>query len=218
MACKWCHKRPSLSRDFFSPHRWMASFDSSVFQRLKSKSLFLASNFIEINEFFCGIFTLPRTIWRVNRPLCNFVYILKMKIFHLKLSNSTFVTFSNVSLFRSLQNFLAFSTKNISMLHFWISMENFQQTFWHFPFQNTGFWLVKRNVTLVFDTFALSKLHSSTVSVVTFWKHWEVNQKILENAKHSNYLIRRYGSYQINLLGVLLRLKLAQNHLVHVVI
>ena len=33
--------------------------------------------------------------------------------------------------------------------------------------------------------------------------------KILENAKHSNYLIRKYGSYQIIPSGVLLQLKLA---------
>ena len=32
--------------------------------------------------------------------------------------------------------------------------------------------------------------------------------KILENAKHSNYLIRKYGSYQIIPSGVLLELKL----------
>ena len=126
--------------------------------------------------------------------------------FSFKTFKFNFCHFFNVFLFRSLENFLVFPTKNISVLHFWISMENFQQTFWHFPFQNTGFWLVKPKVTLVFDTFALSKLHSSTVSVVVVWKHWEVNQKILENAKHSNYLIRKYGGYQTNPIGVLLGL------------
>ena len=35
-----------------------------------------------------------------------------------------------------------------------------------------------------------------------------MNQKILESAKHSTYLIRKYGGYQTNPLGVLLQLKL----------
>ena len=39
-----------------------------------------------------------------------------------------------------------------------------------------------------------------------------MNQKSLENAKHSNYLIRKYGSYQIIPSGVLLQLKLAPEY------
>jgi len=35
-----------------------------------------------------------------------------------------------------------------------------------------------------------------------------MNQKSLKNAKHSNYLIRKYGGYQTNPIGRLLGLKL----------
>ena len=64
--------------------------------------------------------------------------------------------------FRSLQNFLDLPRKIISFNHVFISMNNFKETFWHFLSHNTGFWLVKLNVTLACDKFALPKLTSST--------------------------------------------------------
>ena len=65
-------------------------------------------------------------------------------------------------LFCSLQNFLDLPRKNISFNHGFISMNNFKETFWHFLSHNTGFWLVKHNVTLASNKFALPKLTSST--------------------------------------------------------
>ena len=73
-----------------------------------------------------------------------------------------FCHFFNVFLFRSLQNYLDLPRKNISFNHVFISMNNFKETFWHFLSHNTGFWLVKHNVTLACDKFALPKLTTST--------------------------------------------------------
>ena len=49
-----------------------------------------------------------------------------------------------------------------SSIMFLFSMNNFKETFWHFLSHNTGFWLVKHNVTLASNKFALPKLTSST--------------------------------------------------------